>query len=376
MIKNFIPVNEPLFQGKEIKYLKDCIDTKWIGSDGKYVGLLEKKLSNYTKRNYAIAVSSGSAALDVAFVALGLKKGDEVILPSFTIISCLNQIIRCGAIPVFVDCDLETWNMNVADVEKKITNKTKIILAVHIYGLAVDMPKLLRLAKKHKIKVIEDSSETIGLEIKKKKCGSFGDISTFSFYTNKHITTGEGGMVLTNNKSIAKKCIKLRNLFFNNKKRFYHEEIGWNYRMSNLNAAVGVAQFENLRKTINLKRKIGNIYYKNLKGINSIKLQPLKTKYCENIFWVFGILLKKNSNLNIKKIQKLLLRKGIQTRPFFWPLHKQPILEKNLKKNYILPNSEFLSKNGFYLPSGLSLKKHHIEHVCKELKKILSKFHK
>ena len=376
MIKNFIPVNEPLFQGKEIKYLKDCIDTKWIGSDGKYVGQLEKKLSNYTKRSYAIAVSSGSAALDIAFLALGLKKGDEVILPSFTIISCLNQIIRSGAKPIFVDCDLETWNMNISDVEKKITKKTKIILAVHIYGLSVDMPKLLRLAKKHKIKVIEDSSEVIGLEIKKKKCGSFGDISTFSFYTNKHITTGEGGMVLTNNKYIAKRCTKLRNLFFNNKKRFYHEEIGWNYRMSNLNAAVGVAQFENLHKTIKLKRKIGNLYYKQLKDIKSIKLQPLKTKYCKNIFWVFGILLKKNSKFNIEKVRNFLFKKGIQTRPFFWPLHKQPLLGKYLKENYLLPNSEFLSKNGFYLPSGLSLKKYQIEYVCRELKKILFKLYK
>ena len=372
MKKNFIPVNEPLFQGNEIKYLKDCISTKWLGSDGKYVNLLEKKISIYTGRKYGIAVSSGSAALDVAFEALGLEKDDEVILPSFTIVSCLNQIIRCGAKPIFVDCDLKTWNVNIEDIEKKISKKTKIILAVHIYGICVDMPKLLRLSKKHKIKVIEDSSETIGSVIGKKKCGSFGDISTFSFYTNKHITTGEGGMVLTNDKYLAEKCKKLKNLFFNNKKRFYHEAIGWNYRMSNLNAAVGVAQFENLNKTIKLKKKIGNFYYEKLKNVKNIELQTLKTKYCENIFWVFGILLKKNSNLDTNKVQELLLKKGIQTRPFFWPLHKQPFLKKYLKKNYSLPNSEFLSKNGFYLPSGLTLKKNQIEYVCKEFKKILS----
>ena len=266
--------------------------------------------------------------------------------------------------------------MKVADVEKKITKKTKVILAVHIYGLCVDMPKLLKLAKKHKIKVIEDTSEALGLNINERKCGSFGDISTFSFYTNKHITTGEGGMILTNKSYIAENCKKLRNLFFDNKKRFYHRQIGWNYRMSNLNAAVGVAQFENLHKTIILKRKIGNLYYNELKDVNCIKLQPLKIKYCKNIFWVFGILIKKNKYLNINKIQKHLVNKGIQTRTFFWPLHKQPLLKKYLKINYSLPNSEYLSQNGIYLPSGLSLKKKQIKLVCKELKKILQKLKK
>lgn len=375
MNKKLIPVNEPIFLGNEKTYLKDCIDSKWIGSDGKYVRLLEKKLSKYVNRKHAIAVSSGTAALDIAFSALKLKKGDEVILPSFTIISCLNQIIRSGAKPIFIDSETETWNMDISQIEKKITKKTKIILVVHIYGLATNMFKILKIAKKFDLKVIEDSSEAIGLKIRNRQCGSFGDISTFSFYTNKQITTGEGGMVLTNSSTIAEKCNKLRNLYFEKKKRFYHKELGWNYRMSNLNAAVGVAQFENIKKIINLKRKIGNLYYRNLKNEKNIKIQPLKTKYCKNIFWVFGILLKNNSRARIEKVRKLLLKKGIQTRPFFWPLHKQPILKKYLRKKYYLPNSEFLSKNGFYLPSGLSLKSHHVEYVCKELKKVLFKLY-
>ncbi len=371
MKKKFIPVNEPRFDGNEIKYLKNCISTKWIGSDGKYVNEFEKKLANYTNRKYAIAVSSGTAALDVAFASLNIKKGDEVILPTFTIISCLNHIIRSGAKPIFVDCDLKTWNVNISDIEKKITNKTRVILAVHIYGLSVDMPNLLKLGRKYKIKIIEDSSEVLGLEIKNKKCGSFGDISTFSFYTNKHITTGEGGMVLTDNIQIAKRCKKLRNLFFDNKKRFYHKEIGWNYRMSNLNAAVGVAQFEKIKKTIKLKRLIGNYYYSKLKSIDKIQLQPIKNSISRNIFWVFGILIKKESKISVSKIRKILLKKGIQTRPFFWPLHKQPFIKKNLKLKYSLPNSEYLSKNGFYLPSGLSLKKSDLDYICKEFKEAL-----
>lgn len=369
MKRKLIPVNEPLFKGNETKYLRDCIKTAWIGSDGKYVKLLENKLSKYFKRKYAIAVSSGTAALEVAFASINLKKGDEIIIPSFTIISCLNPIIRLGARPIFVDCDLNTWNVNISDIEKKITKKTKIILAVHIYGLSVDMPRLLKLGKKYNIKIIEDASEVLGLKINEKKCGTFGEISTLSFYTNKHITTGEGGMVLTNNKLISDRCKKLRNLFFDNKKRFYHKDIGWNYRMSNLNAAVGVAQFEYLDSTINLKRKIGKFYYENLKDINSIQIQPLQSKYSKNIYWVFGIVIK-NRKININELRQNLLKKGIQTRPFFWPMHKQPFLKNYLKKNS-LPNSEYISKNGFYLPSGLSLKRRDLEYICGQFKKII-----
>lgn len=372
MSQKLIPVNEPIFIGNELRYLKNCIKTKWIGSDGKYVKIFEKKISNYSKKKYGIAVSSGSAALDIAFKALGLKKGDEVILPTFTIISCLNEILRCGAKPIFIDCDIRTWNTNIEDIEKKITNKTKIILAVHIYGLAVDMPKLMHLAKKYKIKVIEDASEVIGLKIKNKMCGYYGDVSTFSFYTNKHITTGEGGMILTNNKKIYESCKNYRNLFFDNKKRFVHKKIGWNYRMSNLNAAVGVAQFENLDKTILRKRKIGELYYSYLKKISSIKLQPMKTKYCKNIFWVVGLVISDKLTIKVDKLCNLLLKKGIQTRPFFWPLHKQPII----KSKITLANSEYIAKQGFYLPSGLSLKDYEIKYICKQLEIILKYFRK
>ena len=224
-MKKIIPVNEPIFFGNEKKYLANCIDTRWIGSDGKYVNLLEKKLSSFVKRRFGIAVSSGTAALEIAFASLKLKKNDEVILPSFTIISCLNPILRAGAKPIFIDVDPKTWNMDVNQIEKKITKKTKIILAVHIYGLPTYMPKIIKLAKKYRLKVIEDASEVIGQKINKKMCGSFGDLSTFSFYTNKHITTGEGGMIFTNNKSLAKLSQSYKNLF--EKKRFVRRELEW-----------------------------------------------------------------------------------------------------------------------------------------------------
>jgi len=369
-----VPVNTPLLLGNEKKYLNQCIDTGWVGSDGSYVKKFEKKFSKIVDRKYGVAVSSGSAALDIAFAALKLKKGDEVILPTFTIVSCLNYILRIGAIPIFIDADPKTWNMNVHSIESKITKKTKIILAVHIYGLPVEMDQVLKVAKKYNIKVIEDSSEMIGQNFKKKPCGSFGDISTFSFYTNKHITTGEGGMVLTNNKDLSKRSMSIRNLFFKNKKRFIHDETGWNYRMSNLQAAVGLAQLEKLKTLIKIKRKVGNIYFSSLSKNKYLDLQPFKTKYSENIYWVFGAVLKKNTPITLENLRSKLLKKRIQTRPFFYSLHKQPLLKKfRLKNNIKLVNAEYLSKRGFYLPSGLALKESQIKFVINELKKILSK---
>ena len=372
MKRNFIPVNEPLFVGNEKKYLNECIDTGWIGSDGKFVKKFEDKLSKYVGRKYGISVSSGSAALDVAFKALNLKKNDEVILPTFTIISCLNPILRVGAKPVFIDCDPNTWNMDLSIVEKKITKKTKIILAVHIYGLPTNMYKLSEIAKKYKIKIIEDAAELIGQKIFKKECGSFGDISTFSFYTNKHITTGEGGMVFTNDKKIAENCKKLKNLYFE-KKRFIHREVGWNYRMSNIQAAIGLAQLEKLKDFIKIKRNIGNKYYQGLCDEKYLDFQTGSTNYAKNIYWVFGIVLKKNCPITLDELRKRLLIKGIQTRPFFYCLHNQPLLKNYKKKSNEFLNAEYLSKRGFYLPSGLNLTSKQLHFVVKELKKILSK---
>ena len=374
MTKITVPVNTPLLIGNEKKYLNECVNSGWIGTDGPFVKKFENKFSKYINRKYGIALSSGTAALDVAFAALNLKKGDEVILPTFTIISCLNYILRVGAIPVFIDSDPETWNMDTNLIESKITKKTKIILAVHIYGLPAEIEKILKIAKKYKLKVIEDSAELIGQRFKKNLCGSFGDISTFSFYTNKHITTGEGGMVLTNDKKLADRCASLRNLFFSSKKRFIHKEIGWNYRMSNLQAAVGLAQLEKIEYFVKVKRNMGRMYLKELSNEKYLDFQKKKIKFSKKIYWVFGIVLKKNCPISLEQLRKKLLIRGIQTRPFFYCLHKQPLLRNyKFKKSSNLNNAENLSKNGFYLPSGLSLSKKKIKFVIKELKKILKK---
>ncbi len=250
----FIPVNIPLVDGNEKKYLNECIDTGWISSEGPFVKQFEDQFANRVQRKYAIAVTNGTAALDVGIEALGIGPGDEVILPAFTIISCIGQIIRSGATPVLVDSDPLTWNMNLKQVEEKITEHTKAIMVVHIFGLPVDVEPLLEITKNKNIKIIEDAAEMHGQTYYEKPCGSFGDISTFSFYSNKLITTGEGGMLVTDDEQLAMDCRSLRNLCFQPKKRFVHERLGWNYRMTNLQAALGLAQLERLDEFVQSTR--------------------------------------------------------------------------------------------------------------------------
>ena len=374
-LKNkFIPVNIPKLFNQEKINVKKCLTSGWISSEGKYVKKFEEDFSKYNKRNYGVAVSSGTGALEIALKSFDLKKGDEIIIPTFSIISTALCVVKLGLKPILVDSDLMTWNMDTEQVIKKISKKTKAIIITHIYGFPVNMNKVLRLAKKKNIKIIEDAAEMIGQTYYKKKCGSFGDISTFSFYANKHITTGEGGMILTNDKKIYEKCKSLRNLCFGSgDHRFNHNDIGWNYRMTNLQAAVGCGQLKSISKIIRRKREIGRRYISILRNNKKIYIQPYKLNYAENIFWVFGVLLKKNVNISRDLIIKKLYNKNIQTRTFFFPMHKQNIFKKMklFPKNQKFVNAEYLSKNGFYLPSGLGIKNYDIDKVGKTLIKIL-----
>ena len=371
---NFIPVNVPKIFKEEKKYVKKCLDTGWISSEGEYVKKFEKDFSRYNKRIYGIAVSSGTAALDIAIKSLNLKKGDEVIIPAFSIISTALCVIKLGLKPILIDSNLKNWNMDVEQVLNKISKKTKAIIITHIYGFPVDMNKILQVAKKKKIKVIEDAAEMIGQTYFGRMCGSFGDISIFSFYANKHITTGEGGMILTNNKKLYSKCKSLRNLCFGvGKNRFNHDDIGWNYRMTNMQAAVGCGQLKNIKCIIKRKKQIGRKYISILKKSDKIEIQIAKLKYSENIFWVFGVLLKKNIKISRDQIVNKLLKHNIQTRNFFIPMHKQKIFQKMkiFNKKQKFKNSEQLSKNGFYLPSGLAISNKEIDFVGNTLLKIL-----
>ena len=374
-LKNkFIPVNVPKIFNQEKINVKKCLDTGWISSEGMYVKKFEESFSRYNKRTYGVAVSSGTAALEIGMKSLNLKKGDEVIIPTFSIISTALCVIKLGLKPVLVDSNRYTWNMDSDQVIKKITKKTKAIIITHIYGFPVDMEKVLFVAKRKNIKIVEDSAEMIGQTYLKRRCGTFGDLSTFSFYANKHITTGEGGMILTNDKKIYNKCKSLRNLCFGvGAKRFNHDDIGWNYRMTNLQAAIGCGQLKNISWIIRRKRQIGKRYISILKKCNKIYIQPYKLSYSKNIFWVFGILLKKNANISRDQVTKKLLKHNIQTRNFFYPMHKQKIFKKMrlFPKKQKFPNSDYLSKKGFYLPSGIGITNVEIDFVAKTLLKIL-----
>jgi perosamine synthetase len=370
----FIPVNIPKIFSQEKIYVKKCLDTGWISSEGQYVKKFEDNFCKYNERKYGVAVSSGTAALEIALKALNFKKKSEIIIPTFSIISTALCVVKLGLKPVLVDSNLYTWNMDPEIIIKKVTKRTKAIIITHIYGFSVDMRKILQIAKIKNIKIIEDAAEMIGQTYYKKKCGSFGDISTFSFYANKHITTGEGGMILTNNRKIYEKSKSLRNLCFGlGIKRFDHDDIGWNYRMTNLQAAVGCGQLKNISWIIKRKREIGKRYISILNKCNKIYIQPEQIRYSKNIFWVFGVLLKKNTNISRDQLVKKLLKHKIDTRNFFYPMHKQKIFKKmklfSAKERFI--NADYLSNNGFYLPSGLGILNQQIDFVGKTLLKII-----
>lgn len=367
-----IPVNIPALDGNEGKYLQECIKTGWISSEGPFVKKFEEGFSSYVGQKYGIAVTNGTVALDLAIQALGLGKGDEVIIPSFTIISCVSSVVLAGATPVVVDCDPITWNMDVSKIEAAITSKTKAIMPVHIYGLPVDMDPLLEIARKNGVAVIEDAAEAHGLTYKGRQCGSMGDIATFSFYPNKHITTGEGGMVMTSREDLYENVISIRNLCFQPHQRFVHERLGTNARMTNMQAALGVAQLERIEKVINRKRQIGDKYNDLFLGLDCVQLPTKKTEYADNIYWVYGMVLNDDHPMDAEAAIKALGKKGIGTRPFFFPMHEQPVFKRmGLLKDAHCPVSERIARRGFYIPSGLGLTDQQIHEVAEAVIEVL-----
>jgi len=368
----FIPVNEPILDGNEKKYLNECIDTGWISSEGPFVRQFEGKMAAFVGRKYGIAVCNGSAALEVAVAALELQPGDEVILPAFTIISCAAAVVRCKCVPVLVDSEPFSWNMDVSQIEAKITAKTKAIMVVHIYGLPVNMDPVLKLAEKYELKIIEDAAEMHGQTYKNQLCGGFGDLSIFSFYPNKHVTTGEGGMILTDNERLAERCRSLRNLCFKPEKRFVHDELGYNFRMTNLQAALGLAQLERLEEFVIRKRVMGKLYTELLSELTCLELPLPRTDYAENIYWVYGVVLKESIPFDADEMMNHLKKQKIGTRPFFWPMHQQPVFQKmGFFQDEQYPVAERIARRGFYLPSGLALTAEQIERVAKTVITIL-----
>lgn len=368
----FIAVNEPLLDGNEKKYLAECIDTGWISSEGPFVDRFEKALAARVGRRRAIAVCNGTAALDAAVEALGVGPGDEVIMPAFTIISCIGQIIRSGARPILVDSDPRTWNMDVTRIEEKITPRTRAIMVVHLYGLPVDLDPVLELARRYGLRVLEDAAEMHGQTYKGRPCGSFGDLSTFSFYPNKLVTTGEGGMIVTDDDTLADSCVSLRNLCFQPERRFVHERLGWNLRMTNLQAALGVAQLERLDAFVERKRAMGRRYTELLQSVGGLQLPLARTDYAENIYWVYGLVLEDSVGFDSAEAMRRLAALGIGCRPFFYPMHQQPVLRRlGLFAGEQYPVAERLYRRGFYVPSGLALTDTQMARVAEAVREIL-----
>ncbi len=370
-MNNFIPVYEPLLDKTEEEYVLECVRSGWISSEGKYIQEFERSWADYCNMNNGIAVSSGTTALQIAVKCLPLNKGDEIIIPSFTIISCAIAVIEAGAIPVLVDCDPETWTMRVDEIEKKISSKTRAIMAVHIYGHPAEMEQIWEIAKKHGLYIIEDAAEAHGAEYKGQKCGGFGDISTFSFYANKIVTTGEGGMILTKNSKFADRARSLRNLCFRTDKRFYHTEMGYNYRMSSIQASIGLAQLKKIEGVVKKRRQIAHYYNKNLKNVKALQL-PIEKEWAKNVYWMYAVVLSEEVQMEASQLSFRLKEKNIETRPFFLGMHEQPVfINMGLFNGETYPITERISKKGLYLPSGLSLTNPLQERVCSAIKESL-----
>lgn len=368
-----IPVCEPYLKGREQEYLNQVLKSGWISSAGKFIDLFEKKFAAFCGKKYGITTTNGTTALHLALLALGIKKGDEVIIPDFTMASTLFSVLYCQARPVFVDARIDTWNIDEKLIEKKITKKTKVIMPVHIYGHPSEMGKIMKIAKKYHLLVVEDAAEAHGAEYQEKKCGGFGIINCFSFYANKIITCGEGGMVVTSDKELAEKCRYYKNLCFplSGSRTYKHNDLGYNFRLTNLQAAIGLAQLEKIRKYIYLRRRNAKLYCKYLQDIPGIQL-PVELKGCKNVYWMFGIVIdKKKFGASRDELMAWLKERGIETRFFFKPMHSQPLLKKFgfFEKNKY-PVSRYLAENGLYLPSGTGLREQDITYICQQIKKL------
>ena len=377
----WVPVNEPLLTEEDFKPLEDAYRTGWISSAGRYVDEFEQGWADYCGQSHGIAVANGTVALQVAVEALGIGQGDEVIMPSYTIISCALAAVRVGAKPVLVDCCPRTFNMRTDQIEAKITPATKAIMVVHMFGHPVDMDPVLALAEKYSLAIIEDAAEVHGARYLSGRdtdspawrvCGGMGHIATFSFFANKLITTGEGGMLLTSDDHLAKRCRDLRNLCFRPDRRFLHTELGHQYRMTNMQAAVGVNQVKRIEAIVERKRAIAADYTARLAGIPGVQL-PMEENWGRSVFWVYPLLLAEDHPLDAISFAAAMKEEGVETRPFFLGMHEQPVFhDMGLFAGESYPVTERIARNGLYIPSGLAITDAQMDHVCAAVRKILS----
>ena len=361
-----IPIAEPSLGEEELRNVIEAVKSGWISSKGKFIEEFEQEFANYCGRKYGVATANGTVALHLALETLGIKKGDEVIVPDLTFVAVANTVTYCNAKPVFVDAHPEYWCIDPERIEEKITPRTKAIIPVHLYGHPCDMDQIMKIAEEHDLYVIEDAAEAHGAEYKGKKVGSFGDISCFSFYGNKIITTGEGGMCLTDNEELAEKMRILRDHGMNPNKRYWYDVVGFNYRMTNMQAAVGVAQLEKLDEFVEKKREIAKWYSEGLKELEEkelIKLHP-EMSWAKRVYWMFCILVEDKFGMSRDDLMKRLEENGIETRPFFYPMHVIPPY-KNEEK---FPVAEEISRKGVNLPSGTTLTNESVFQVVKYIR--------
>jgi len=366
-----IPVAKPDIGNDEIEAVTEVLKSGWI-TQGENVLKFENKFSKFCMAKYGIATSSGTSALHAALAVCGVSKGDNVITTPLSCIASSNPILLQGALPIFIDTDKRTFNIDVDLIKSKITNKTKAILVVHLFGHPVDMDPLMELAEKYDLKVIEDAAQAMGAMYKGKRAGSIGHISCFSLYANKIITTGEGGMVVFKNIEVANKARILRDHGMSKSKSYWHKYAGFNFRMTNMQAALGLAQSERIQETVNWKRRMGQRYTERLSDIKAIQL-PIERSWSRQVYWMYGILLNKSHNMTARALADKLSDLGIQTRPFFLGMHAQPALQNlGLFQSEDYPVADYLSENGLYLPSGLALSEQQMDEVCAALHTILT----
>lgn len=367
----FVPVNEPIVSTKAKEYVINALNTGWISSAGTYIDKFESAFAEYLGVKHATTVSNGTTALHLALDALGVNEGDEVIIPNLTIISCAAAVVYLGARPVFVDVEKNTGNIDPTKIVAAITPKTKAIMVVDLYGHPADFDAVRAIASKHKLPIIEDAAEAHGAEYKEKKAGSLGDIATFSFYANKILTTGEGGMVVTNNDKWIETIRQKKNLCHAPGKRFWHTEIGYNYRMTNLQAALGLGHLEEIDSYIKKKLEMVQKYNEGLKDVAALRL-PTQEEYAKSVFWMYNIELTEQAPFDRLTFMARLKEKGVDTRTYFYPMHEQPVLSKYVQPGTLYPVSKHLSEVGLYLPSGLAISDEQIDYVVKTVKEVLS----
>jgi perosamine synthetase len=365
-----LPVMEPSLGGNELKYVTDCVVSNWISSQGEYVSRFEEIFREYVSTDYALSTTNGTTALHLALAGLGVGSGDQVIVPDLTFGASANAVVHCGANPVFADVDRTTWTIEPSAVEAKITERTKAIMPVHLYGHPCDMAPIREIAKRRGLFIVEDCAEALGAEYKGQKVGRLGDAGCFSFFANKVITTGEGGMITTDDRALYEKMVCLRDHGMSKDKRYWHIYAGFNYRMTNLQAAIGLAQMERVKDFLAYRRTVVERYNEHLRGVEGIILPPAAT-WAKNVHWLYSIVIdERRSGVDRDSMAAGLADRGIETRPFFYPLHGQPPYSSDETDRY--PVTDWLAPRGLSLPTANDIRLDEVDRVGMAIKRIVS----